>query len=140
MADREVDFLLIGGGLASAQCAAELRKRGAEGSIAIVGREPDPPYERPPLSKEYLRGDSQREDAYAHDADWYAEHDVELITGRSVMALDTEAREAKLQGKETIGFGKALIATGAMVNILRVDGAELDGIHYLRAFLSLIHI
>ena len=134
MADREVDFLLIGGGIASAQCAAELRKKGAEGSIAIVGREPDPPYERPPLSKEYLRGDSKREDAHAHDAGWYEENDVELITGRSVMGLDPEAREAKLQGKETIGFSKALIATGAMVNILRVDGAELDGIHYLRAF------
>jgi 3-phenylpropionate/trans-cinnamate dioxygenase ferredoxin reductase subunit len=134
MADREVDFLLIGGGLASAQCAAELRKLGAGGSIAIVGREPDPPYERPPLSKEYLRGDATREDAHAQERRWYDDNDVELITGRSVMGLDTDAREAKLQGKETVAFDKALIATGAMVNILRVDGADLDGIHYLRAF------
>ena len=60
MADREVDFLLIGGGMASAHCAAELRKRGAEGSILLVGREPEPPYERPPISKEYLRGEAER--------------------------------------------------------------------------------
>lgn len=134
MPDRSVDFLLIGGGLASAQCASELRKRDAEGSIAIVGREPDPPYERPPLSKEYLRGQSQRSDAYALEKDWYEENGVELITGRSVMGLDAENRVAKLQGKEEVGFDKALIATGAMVNLLRVDGVQLDGIHYLRAF------
>ncbi len=134
MPDRDVDFLLIGGGIASAQCAAELRRRGADGSILIVGREPDPPYDRPPLSKEYLRGESERHEAHVHAADWYADNDVELITGRSVMGLDVESRVAKLQGKEEIGFDKALIATGAMVNILRVDGAQLEGIHYLRAF------
>jgi 3-phenylpropionate/trans-cinnamate dioxygenase ferredoxin reductase subunit len=132
--DRHVDFLLIGGGFASAQCASELRKRGAEGSITIVGREQDPPYERPPLSKEYLRGDAERAAAYAQEPGWYEENDVELITGRNVMGLDAENRVAKLQGKEEIGFDKALIATGAMVNILRVDGSHLDGIHYLRAF------
>ena len=123
MPDRNVDFLLIGGGMASAQCAAELRKRGAEGSITLVGREPDPPYERPPLSKEYLRGKSERHEAHAHEKGWYEENDVELITGRSVMSLDVSSRVAKLQGKEEIGFDKALIATGAMVNILRVEGA-----------------
>jgi 3-phenylpropionate/trans-cinnamate dioxygenase ferredoxin reductase component len=132
--DREVDHLLIGGGIASAQCAAELRRKGAEGSILLVGREPDPPYDRPPLSKDFLRGESERVDAHVHERDWYEEHDVELLTGKSVMGLDPEARVAKLQGKQEVGFGKALIATGAMVNILRVDGAELDGIHYLRAF------
>jgi 3-phenylpropionate/trans-cinnamate dioxygenase ferredoxin reductase component len=134
MADREVDFLLIGGGLASAQCAAELRRRGAEGSILLVGREADQPYDRPPLSKDYLRGESGRADAAVHDPGWYEDNDVELLTGRSVMGLDPGARTAKLQGKEEVAFGKALLATGAMVNILRLDGAELDGIHYLRAF------
>ncbi|HKI67735.1 MAG TPA: FAD-dependent oxidoreductase, partial [Solirubrobacterales bacterium] len=64
MAARQVDFLLIGGGMASAHCAAELRKRGAEGSILLAGREPEPPYERPPLSKEHLRGEAERADAY----------------------------------------------------------------------------
>ena len=133
-ADRSVEFLLIGGGVASAHCAAELRALGAEGEIAIVGREADPPYDRPPVSKDYLRGESGREDAHVHPLGWYEENGVELLTGTNVMSLDPAARTAKLQTKEEISFVKALIATGAMVNILRVDGAQLDGIHYLRAF------
>ena len=133
-AARHVDYLLIGGGIASAHCAAELRARGAEGGILLVGRESEPPYDRPPLSKEYLRGESSRQDAYVHPPDWYGESSVELLTGTSVMALDPVARTARLQGGEEIGFDRALIATGAMVNILRVDGAQLEGIHYLRAF------
>jgi 3-phenylpropionate/trans-cinnamate dioxygenase ferredoxin reductase subunit len=134
MADREVDFLLVGGGMASAHCAAELRRRGAEGSILLVGREPEPPYERPPLSKEYLRGEGGREDAYVNPSPWYEENAVELLSGLNVMSLDPEARTAKIQGGEEVAFGKALLATGAMVNILRVEGAENEGIHYLRAF------
>jgi 3-phenylpropionate/trans-cinnamate dioxygenase ferredoxin reductase component len=134
MADREVDFLLVGGGMASANCAAELRRRGAEGSILLVGREPEPPYERPPLSKEYLRGEAGREDAHVQAASWFSANDVELLSGRNVMSLDTEARTAKLQGGEAVRFGKALLGTGAMVNILRLEGAENEGIHYLRAF------
>ena len=134
MADREVDFLLIGGGIASAHCAAELRRRGAEGSIALVGREPDPPYDRPPLSKEYLRGTGTRDEALVHPGEWYPDNDVELLTGKSVMEIDPAARTATLQGNEVIGFGKALVATGAMVNIVRCEGAQLDGIHYLRTF------
>jgi 3-phenylpropionate/trans-cinnamate dioxygenase ferredoxin reductase subunit len=131
---RDVEFLLVGGGMGSAHCAAELRKRGAEGDILLVGREPEPPYERPPLSKEYVRGDAKRADAYVHPANWYAENDVELLTGKNVMSLDVEGRTAKLQGGDEVRFEKALLATGANVNILRVEGAELDGIHYLRAF------
>lgn len=134
MADREIDFLLVGGGMASAHCAAELRRRGAEGSILLAGREPEPPYERPPLSKEYLRGEAGREDAHVNPAGWYEENGVELLTGVNVMSLDPAARTAKLQGGEEVGFGKALLATGAMVNILRVEGAENEGVHYLRAF------
>ncbi len=134
MPDREVDFLLIGGGLAAASCAAELRKRGAEGSVLLVGREPEPPYERPPISKEYLRGDAGREDAHVNPASWYEENGVELLTGKNVMGLDLETRTAKIQGGEEVAFGQALIATGANVNILRVEGAENEGIHYLRAF------
>ncbi len=134
MPDREVDFLLIGGGLASAHCAAELRKRGADGSVLLVGREPEPPYERPPISKEYLRGEAERADAYVNPPSWYEENGVELLTGRNVMALDVENRTVKVQGGEEVAFGKALIGTGAMVNILRVEGAENEGIHYLRAF------
>jgi len=120
--------------MASANCAAELRKRGAEGSVLLVGREPEPPYERPPVSKEYLRGEAERADAYVNPPSWYEENGVELLTGRNVMALDTENRTAKIQGGEEVAFGQALLGTGAMVNILRVEGAENEGIHYLRAF------
>jgi 3-phenylpropionate/trans-cinnamate dioxygenase ferredoxin reductase component len=134
MANREVDFLLIGGGMASAHCAAELRRRGVEGSILLVGREPEPPYERPPISKEYLRGEAGREDAYVNQPSWYEENGVELLSGRNVLSLDPAARTAKIQGGEEVAFGKALFGTGAVVNILRVEGAENEGIHYLRAF------
>ena len=129
-----VEYLLIGGGMAAGTCAAELRKQGADGEIMLVGREPEPPYERPPLSKEYLRGEAKREDAHVNPADWYEKNGVELRTKTNVMSLDTEARTAKLQGGDEVEFEKALIATGANVNILRVEGAELEGIHYLRAF------
>lgn len=134
MAAREVEYLLIGGGVASAHCGARLRERGAEGEILLVGREPDPPYDRPPLSKGYLLGSSERADALVHDAGWYEDRDIDLRTRTSVMALDPQARTAKLQGGEEVRFGKALMATGAMVRILRVEGAQLEGIHYLRAF------
>ncbi len=134
MTDRDVDFLLIGGGMASGHCAAELRRRGAEGSILLAGREPEPPYERPPLSKEYLRAEAGREDAYVNPASWYGENGVELLTGATVLSLDPGARTAKLQGGDEVAFGRALIATGAMVNILHVEGAGNDGIHYLRVF------
>ncbi len=120
--------------MASAHCAAELRKRGAEGSVLLVGREPEAPYERPPLSKEYLRGEAERADAHVNELSWYEQNGVELLSGRNVMSLDVEARTAKVQGGEEVAFGQALIATGAMVNILRAEGAENEGIHYLRAF------
>lgn len=131
---REVDFLLVGGGMASAYCAAELRRRGAGGSIVLAGREPEPPYERPPLSKEYLRGEVSREDAHVNPAAWYEDNEIELLLRTNVMALDPAERTAKLQGGAEVHFDKALLATGANVNILRVEGAGLEGIHYLRAF------
>ena len=131
---REVDHLLIGGGLAAATCAATLRAEGADGSILVVGREPDPPYDRPPLSKDYLRGESERGDALVHDAGWWEENDVELLTRTSVMKLDPGERVAKLSSKDEVRFGTALLATGANVRRLRADGSDLEGIHYLRAF------
>jgi 3-phenylpropionate/trans-cinnamate dioxygenase ferredoxin reductase component len=133
MAQKQVEYLLIGG-FASGYCAAELRRAGADGEILLVGREPEPPYERPPLTKEYLRGESKREDAYVNPVSWYEENGVELRSGTNVMSLDVEARTAKLQGGEEVAFEKALIATGANVNILRVEGAGQEGIHYVRAF------
>jgi len=134
MAEREVDHLLIGGGLASANCARWLREEGAEGSIMVVGRELDPPYNRPPLSKGYLRGSESKQDALFRPDEWWAEQEIELLTRTSVMKLDTEARTATLSNKDVVRFDKALLATGANVRRLRVDGGDLDGIHYLRAF------
>jgi 3-phenylpropionate/trans-cinnamate dioxygenase ferredoxin reductase component len=134
MADRDVDYLLIGGGLAAGNCARWLRKSGADGSILMVGREPDLPYDRPPLSKGYLRGNETRESALFQDADWYAEQQIEALTRTSAMRLDLGQRTARLSNKQEVGFGQALVATGANVRRLDIPGDELDGIHYLRTF------
>jgi 3-phenylpropionate/trans-cinnamate dioxygenase ferredoxin reductase subunit len=134
LASRAVDHLLIGGGLAAANCARWLREEGADGSILLVGREPDPPYNRPPLSKGYLRGEESKDDVLFRPAEWWDEQRIELMTRTSVMKLDADARVATLSNKDEISFDKALLATGANVRRLHVDGAELDGIHYLRAF------
>lgn len=134
MAERSVDFLLIGGGIAAASCADTLRAEGAEGSIVVVGREEDPPYNRPALSKDYLAGSTGRDDALFKPADWWAGQDVELLTRKSVMKIDPDERVAKLPGGDELRFGKALLATGANVRRLRVEGTDNDGVHYLRAF------
>jgi 3-phenylpropionate/trans-cinnamate dioxygenase ferredoxin reductase component len=134
MADRDVDFLLIGGGLAAGNCARWLRRSGADGTILLVGREPDLPYDRPPLSKSYLKGKDSREDALFQTAEWYAEQQIEVLTRTSAMKLDLSERTVKLSNKVEVAFGKALVATGANVRRLNVDGAELEGIHYLRTF------
>jgi 3-phenylpropionate/trans-cinnamate dioxygenase ferredoxin reductase component len=132
MGAREVEFLLIGGGLASANCARWLRESGAEGEILLVGREPDPPYNRPECSKGYLRGEESREEPLFRPNEWWDEQKVELLTRTSVMSLDPSERTAKLSSKEELSFGKALIATGANVRRLNVPGCELEQIHYLR--------
>jgi len=132
MAAREIDYLLVGGGLASANCARWLRESGAEGSVVIVGREPDPPYNRPNCSKGYLRGAEERAEAYFRPDAWWEEQGIELLTRTSVTALDPAARTAKLSSREEIQFGQALLATGANVRRLNVPGCELEGIHYLR--------
>jgi 3-phenylpropionate/trans-cinnamate dioxygenase ferredoxin reductase component len=132
MPERAVEFLLVGGGMASGNCARHLREEGAEGDILLVGREPDPPYNRPPLSKGYVRGEESRDDILFRPDDWYAEQGVELLTRTSVMSLDADAHVATLSNKEQVRFEKALLATGSNVRILRAEGAHLDGIHYLR--------
>jgi 3-phenylpropionate/trans-cinnamate dioxygenase ferredoxin reductase subunit len=132
--DRSVDVLIVGSGAAGAGAAEALaRDGGFDGSVLMVTREAHPPYERPPASKGYLRGTQSREETYLHPEAWWAEHGVELATRTSVMKLDTEARVARLSSKEEVEFGSALLATGANVRRLRVPGAELEGIHYLRA-------
>jgi 3-phenylpropionate/trans-cinnamate dioxygenase ferredoxin reductase subunit len=122
------DILLVGGGVASASCARELRDQGFDGSIVLVGREMDPPYERPPCSKEYLRGKVERDAVLLPLPD-----DVEVRTRTSVLKLDPAAKTARLSDKSELAYGQALIATGANVRRLPVDGAQLEGIHYLRA-------
>ena len=132
MPDRTVAHLLIGGGLASGNCARHLREEGAEGEILIVGREPDPPYNRPPLTKQYMRGEESRDDILFRKDDWYSEQRIEVLTRTSVTKLDLSERVATLSDKQEISFEKALLATGSNVRILHADGAQLDGIHYLR--------
>mgnify|MGYP003287810011 CR=1 FL=1 len=134
MARRRVDHLLIGGGLAAANCARWLREEGADGSVLLVGREPDPPYNRPPLTKGYLQSKESREDALFRPDEWWGEQDIELMTRTSVMKLDPRERVATLSTKDEIEFGNALVATGANVRRLRLEGCDLDGIHYMRAF------
>jgi 3-phenylpropionate/trans-cinnamate dioxygenase ferredoxin reductase subunit len=131
MAARKVDYLLIGGGLASANCARWLREEGAEGEVLLVGREPDPPYNRPNCSKGYLRGEESREEPLFRPNEWWQEQDIELLTRTSVSALDVGARTAKV-GNDEIEFDKALVATGANVRRLNVPGCDLEQIYYLR--------
>ena len=128
MADRRVDHLLIGGGIAAATCAQTLRDEGAGGSILLVGRELDPPYHRPPCSKGYMQGRESKDDTFVD-----LPEDIEVLTRTSVLELDGAARTAKLSTTEEVEYGSALIATGAMVRRLNVEGAQLEGIHYLRA-------
>src|SRR5689334_5982006 len=134
MADRSVDYLLIGGGLASANCARWLREEGADGSILLIGRENDPPYNRPPLSKGYMQGKETRDDVLFRPDEWWTEQSIELLTRTSVTKLDLDARTATLSTRDVVGFDKALLSTGANVRRLRADGDELEGIHYLRTF------
>jgi 3-phenylpropionate/trans-cinnamate dioxygenase ferredoxin reductase subunit len=131
---RSVDYLLIGGGLASANCARWLREEGADGSILLVGREPDPPYNRPELSKKYMMGQEPRDDVFFRPSEWWDEQKIELMTRTSVTGLDANERVAKLQSGDEVRFGQALLATGSNVRRLRIDGCQLEGIHYLRTF------
>lgn len=118
--------------MAAGNCARHLREQGADGEILLVGREPDAPYNRPPLSKGYMLGKESRDEVAFRPPDWYEEQRVELLTRTSVTSLDAAARVAKLSNKDEVRFEKALLATGSNVRILRVEGAHLDGIHYLR--------
>lgn len=129
----DYDFLIVGGGVAAASAAEALREGDADASIAILSRELEPPYHRPPATKEYLRGEQEREEAYVHDEQWYADHDIDLRLRTSVRGIDTDAHTVKLQGGDELSYGKLLLATGSLVNRLRVDGSDLDGLHYVRA-------
>ena len=132
MAERHVEFALIGGGLASGNCARWLREEGADGSILLIGREPDLPYNRPDCSKGYLQGKAAREDVFFRPPEWYEEQRVETLTRVTVSKLSLSERRLELSDRQVVTFDKALLATGANVRRLSVPGCELSGIHYLR--------
>jgi len=131
--EREIEFLIIGGGDAGFSAARTLREEGAKGSVLVVSRDPDPPYDRTAVSKGFLGGEKSRGEVLLGGDNWFAENDVELLIRTSAMKLDTEAHTVTLSNKDLIRYGKLLLATGANVRRLRVDGSDLDGIHYLRA-------
>lgn len=133
MADRHVDHVLIGGGLASANCARHLREN-SDHSILIVGREPEPPYNRPALTKGYLAHTEERSMDYFRPSEFWDEQKIELMTRMNVLKLDPAAHAVTLMNKQVISYGNALVATGANVNLLHVEGMGQEGIHYLRAF------
>ena len=105
--------VIVGAGLAGAKAAQTLREEGFDGRVVLVGSESDRPYERPPLSKDYLRGESGRDAAYAHEAGYYDEHDIELRTETTVARVDLGAKEVELEGGERIGYDRLLLTPGA---------------------------
>ena len=102
----------------------------------MIGRELDAPYHRPPATKGYLRGEHDKASALVLPSDWWADNHVELLTRTSATALDPEDRTVTLSTKETISYGSALVATGAMVRRLSLPGTDLDGLHYVRALMN----
>src|SRR5829696_6010539 len=132
-ADQSV-FAIVGAGLAGAKAAEALREEGYDGRLVLLGAEPERPYERPPLSKEHLRGEGDREQAYVHPAEFYEEKEIELRLGASVAGVDVGRRELALETGERLPYDRLLLATGAEPRRLSVPGAELDGVHHLRTF------
>ena len=127
-------FVIVGASLAGAKAAETLREEGFDGRVVLIGAEAQRPYERPPLSKEYLRGEAGREKLWVHDdASFYDEHEIELRLGTTVTELDVGAREVTLGDGERMPFDGLLLTTGATPRPLDVPGADLDGVHYLRS-------
>ena len=128
----EQTFIIIGASLAGAKAAEELRTQGFDGRVLLIGSEPERPYERPPLTKDYLRGESEREKAYVHEQGFYEDHQIELDAGSTVTGIDpAQARVALADGRE-LTYDRLLVATGAEPRRIPIAGAELDGVHYLR--------
>ncbi|HEV3377517.1 MAG TPA: FAD-dependent oxidoreductase [Thermoleophilaceae bacterium] len=125
--------VIVGASLAGAKAAETLREEGSDGRVVLIGAEHERPYERPPLSKDYLRGEVGREKVYVHDEGFYGEHDIELRLGRSAVALDTSSRELELDSGERLRYDRLLLATGAEPRRLSIPGAELEGVLYLRS-------
>jgi 3-phenylpropionate/trans-cinnamate dioxygenase ferredoxin reductase subunit len=125
-------FVIIGGGVAGGSAAATLREEGFAGQVVIISQEPGIPFGRPPLSKTYLRSEEDLEGWYVRPAAWYREHDVEILAGTGVTAVDATAHTVTLDSGRTVSYQKILIATGGRNRHLDVAGADLPGIHYLR--------
>jgi 3-phenylpropionate/trans-cinnamate dioxygenase ferredoxin reductase subunit len=125
-------FAIVGAGMAGGKAVETLREEGFDGRIVLLGAEPERPYERPPLSKDYLRGEQEREKVYLQEEGWYAEHDVELRTGATVDRLDLARRAVVLAGGESIAYDALLLATGAEPRRPPIPGVDLDGVHVLR--------
>jgi 3-phenylpropionate/trans-cinnamate dioxygenase ferredoxin reductase component len=128
----EQTFIIVGASLAGAKAAEELRTQGFDGRVLLIGSEPERPYERPPLTKDYLRGDSPREKAYVHEEDFYAQRQIELFTSATVTAIDHAASTVTLDDRRELGFDRLLLTIGAEPRRIPIPGADLDGVYYLR--------
>jgi 3-phenylpropionate/trans-cinnamate dioxygenase ferredoxin reductase subunit len=128
----ERTFVIVGASLAGAKAAEELRERAFDGRVVLIGSESERPYERPPLTKDYLRGESEREKAYVHEAGFYAQHEIELLTDTTATAIDPGASRITLDDGRALGYDRLLLATGAEPRRIPMPGADLDGVHYLR--------
>jgi 3-phenylpropionate/trans-cinnamate dioxygenase ferredoxin reductase subunit len=124
--------VIVGGGLAGATAAFALRERGIDGRIVIVSEEPQLPYERPPLSKTYLRGEEPLEKAFVKQASDYDAQSIELLSGRRAVQLDPISRRVNLDDGTDLPYGALLLATGSAPRRLDVEGGDLAGIHLLR--------
>jgi 3-phenylpropionate/trans-cinnamate dioxygenase ferredoxin reductase component len=125
-------FVIVGASLAGAKAAETLRGRGFDGRIVLAGSESELPYERPPLTKDYLRGESEREKAYVHPAEFYSDNEIELMLDTTVSGIDPDASTVTFDGGGEISYDKLLLTTGSEPRRIPVPGAELDGVHYLR--------
>src|ERR1700678_964644 len=124
-------FVIVGAGLAGAKAAETLRDEGFGGPIVLIGDEDEHPYERPPLSKDYLMGKAERDSVFVHEEGWYAEHEVGLRLGTAVTAIDRDNHHL-LAGGDTIGYEKLLLTTGSSPRRLQLPGADRRGARYLR--------
>lgn len=132
MVDADQTFVIVGGGLAGAKAAETLRSEGFTGRVILICDERDHPYERPPLSKGYLTGKTDREGVFVHEPAWYAQADIELHLGQPAVALDRAARTVRLGDGTVVAYDKLLLATGAEPRRLDIPGTGLAGVHHLR--------
>jgi 3-phenylpropionate/trans-cinnamate dioxygenase ferredoxin reductase subunit len=128
----ETTHLIVGASLAGAKAAETLRAEGFDGPLIMIGQESERPYERPPLSKEYLLGKAERDRIYVHPPQWYAEHDVDLRLGVTVTGLSPGSHEVSLADGSRTGYSKLLLTTGSSPRRLTLPGADLGGVRYLR--------